>query len=101
MSEPLDFDDADLTGRILAAMKEPVSDPEHAIQEMRAHQIAQSSRIRRIERVGWWLFGAILGGSGLVATSVLGLVWHEASERAVLHEQLSETIRRVAALEEP
>jgi hypothetical protein len=45
----LDFDDDDLTGKIFAAMHEPVSDPEAAIQELRAHSLAISSRTKRIE----------------------------------------------------
>ena len=94
----LDFDD-DLTGKILTAMREPVSDPEAAIQELRAHSLAISSRTRRIESIAKRIAWAILVGSVGVAGTVIGAAYQLGADRARDREQLDQVIHRLDRLD--
>lgn len=95
MSTLPDFDDDELTGKILQAMKEPVSDPETAIQELRAHQLSISTRTKRLESYARQIIAVVLSGSIGVATTVVGAAYYVGSVRARDREQLDEVIRRI------
>ena len=95
----LDFDDDELTGKILTAMREPVSDPEAAIQELRAHSLAISSRTRRIESIAKRIAWAILVGSVGVAGTVIGAAYQLGADRARDREQLDQVIHRLDRLD--
>lgn len=90
-----DFDDDELTGKILAAMKEPVSDPETAIQELRAHQLSISTRQRRMEKLASRIASVVLAGSISVVTSVVGAAYYVGATQSQYRERLDEVIRRV------
>ena len=101
----LDFDD-DLTGKIFAAMREPVSDPEAAIQELRAHSIANSMRMKRIEEMNKEVVAAakklgvrILLASFAVASTVIGAAYQLGADRARDREQLDQVIHRLDRLD--
>jgi hypothetical protein len=98
----LDFDDDELTGKILTAMREPVSDPEAAIQELRAHSIANSVRVKRIEESNREVVAAakklgvrILLASFAVASTVIGAAYQIGADRARDREQLDQVIHRL------
>lgn len=97
-----DFDDDELTGKILTAMREPVSDPEAAIQELRAHSLAISSRTKRIEESNREVISAAkkLGASILLASlgvvgTVIGAAYQLGADRARDREQLDRVIHRL------
>lgn len=102
----LDFDDDELTGKIFAAMREPVSDPEAAIQELRAHSIANSVRVKRIEESNREVIAAAkkLGASILLASlgvvgTVIGAAYQIGADRARDREQLDQVIHRLDRLD--
>ena len=97
-----DFDDDELTGKILAAMKDPVSDPETAIQELRAHQLSISTRTKRLEKLAADIAkdtrrvaGVVLAGSMSVVLSVVGAAYYVGAAQSQYRERLDEVIRRV------
>lgn len=94
-----EFDDDELTGKILAAMREPVSDPEAAIQEARAHLLALASRTRRIETYARTVIAAVVGGSLTVAISVTAAAYHVGADQARDRERIEEVIRRLDRLD--
>lgn len=102
----LDFDDDELTGKILTAMREPVSDPEAAIQELRAHSLANSVRVKRIEESNREVIAAAkkLGASILLASlgvvgTVIGAAYQLGADRARDREQLDQVIHRLDRLD--
>ncbi len=94
-TSPPELDD-DISGQIKTLMSRPISDPQQEIRQFSVDLYLMEKRVKRIEKVAWWLISAILAAS----LSVMGTVIWASFSLGARMEALTQVGERVQAIEE-